>query len=357
MTKKTRNTLLISAGAIIILILVSPRLKLFTSESGRPGGPNVGAPLPVTAHIASPQALDTRIRATGSIIANEEVDLKTETAGKIIGIYFKEGTRVRKGELLAKINDAELQASLIRAESQEKLAADKEQRRRVLFEKNNISPEDYEVTLNELKSLQAEVKLIKARIAKAEVRAPFDGYVGLRYVSEGSYVSTDTRIATLQDVNQVKLDFSIPERYANDVRRGQSVLFRVTGNDRAYSGRIYAIEPKIDLNTRTVQLRAICPNPEGRIIPGSFAEVELVLGETPDALLVPTEALIPELGGQKLYVVRDGKAVPLMVETGIRTDRNVQITKGLAINDTVITSGTLQIRPGMPVQITSLNSQ
>lgn len=356
MTPKTRNILLTAGGAIIVLILLSPRLQLFTSEPGRPAGPSFGAPLPVTGYVALPRQLDTRIRATGSIIANEEVDLKTETAGKIIGIFFKEGSRVRKGELLAKINDAELQATLIRAESQEKLAQDKEQRRRVLFEKNNISPEDYEVTLNELKSLQAEVKLIKARIAKAEVRAPFDGSIGLRYVSEGSYVSTDTRIATLQDVNQVKLDFSIPERYANDVRRGQSVEFRVTGSDRAYTGRIYAIEPKIDLNTRTVQLRAICQNPQGRIIPGSFAEVELVLGETADALLVPTEALIPELGGQKIYIVKEGKAVPQMVETGLRTDREVQITKGLSINDTVITSGTLQVRPGMPVQITSFTT-
>lgn len=355
MTKKTRNIAFGAVGIVILLILLSPRFKLFDSRSGgavSPSGP--GAPLPVNVYVVAPGKLENRIRSTGTILANEEVVMQSERSGKVTRIYFKEGSQVRKGQLLTKINDTELQASLLKLRSQEKLAEDKEQRRRTLFEKNNISPEDYEVTLNELNSIRAERQLIEAQIAKTEIRAPFDGKIGLRYVSEGSYVSSDTRIASLQDVNTVKVDFAIPEKYVNQVRPGQRIKFTIAGTNDNHSGTIYAVEPKIDLETRTVQLRAYSANKGGRIVPGSFAEIELVLQAVVDALMVPSESLVPELQGQKVFLVRGGSAVPQAVETGIRTERMVQITQGISKNDTVITSGTMQLRPGAPVRITSI---
>jgi membrane fusion protein, multidrug efflux system len=298
-----------------------------------------------------PEKLVNSIRATGTILANEEVDLRPEIAGKIEKIYFQEGSAVRKGDLLVKINDDELRAQVLKLESQRKLAEDKERRRRMLFEKQNISPEDYEIALNELNSIKAEILLNNARVAKTALKAPFDGHIGLRYVSEGSYVSSETRIATLQDVSTVKVDFSIPERYASMVRKGQKIRFRRSGSAEEYSGTIFAIEPRIDLQTRTVQLRAVSPNARGRLIPGAFAEVELVLESFDTALLIPTEALVPELGGQKVFVYRQGIARQQNVQTGIRTDSRVQIIEGLAANDTVITSGILQLAPGLPVQL------
>lgn len=346
--------LLVGAAVVLLLLLLSPRVRELFSGSA---GPDVSARdprLPVEAVVVRPQAVTDRIYATGTILSNEEVEVRSEISGKIVQILFREGSRVAKDDLLLKIDDSELQAQALKVDSQLKLAQDKEARRRQLFDKGNISPEDYDVALNELNAIRAEAQLIQARIQKTEVRAPFSGVIGLRYVSEGSFVSSSTRIANLQSISQVKVDFSVPERYAGEVKRGQTIRFRIAGSDDTFSGSIYAIEPKIDPSTRTVLIRAVCPNPEGRISPGGFAQVELSLRELADAMMIPTQALVPDLLGQKVYVVRDGVAREQRVEIGLRTDSTVQIASGLAAMDTVITSGILQLAPGMSVRLTDV---
>lgn len=355
MTKKSRNIILGLLGIALIVVITSPRVKLF--EAAPANSPTAGAMmgLPVTAHVVQPEKVYDKIVASGTVLANEEVVVKSEIARKIDRIFFREGSRVRRGDVLVKINDDELQAELVKLESRVKLAEEIERRRRLLYETQSISPEDYEVALNELTSIRAEIQLAKARIDKTEIKAPFNGIIGLRYVSEGAFVTTDTRIATLLDVSSVKIDFAIPERYANEVRKGQKVLFTIAGTTEEHEATIYAIEPQIDPVTRTVQIRAIKPNPGGRIIPGAFAEVGLVLREVDEALMVPSEALIPELQGQRVFVYKGGVAQPQVVQTGIRTETRVQVVSGLNIMDTLITSGMLQLRPGMPVNITSWN--
>lgn len=356
MSKKSRNIIIATVGLILVVLVSSPRLKLFSSDSEKSAaGDSVDPTIPVTAFIVRPERISDKVLSSGTVLANEEVELKSEISGKIERILFREGSRVRKGDLLVKINDAELQAQLVKLESQVKLAEDIEQRRKVLFEKRSISPEDYERALNELNSIKAEIRLIKARIDKTEIKAPFDGIIGLRYVSEGSYVSSETKIAVLQDVTLVKVDFSIPEKYVNSVRKDQLIRFTVAGSDEAFAGKIYAIEPKIDPVTRTVQLRAISANRGGKIIPGAFAQVELVLQQLNNALMIPTEALVPELKGQKVFLYKYGYAQPLSVETGIRTETKIQITAGLQAEDTIITSGILQMAPGLPVRISEIN--
>jgi len=355
MNKKLRNTLYVLGGLVLIVLLTSPRVGLFKSgdvQSASSAGKDQR--LPVEAVVLKPEKLSNTIRSTGTVLANEEVELRSEIAGKISRIFFVEGTPVRRGEVLVKIDDSELQAELLKLKSQERLATDKEQRRKELLSKQLISSEDYETALNELNSTRAEIKLTEARTAKTELRAPFDGVVGLRYVSEGSYVSSDSRIATLQNIEHVKVDFSVPEKYATAVRKGQSIKFRTGLSSQAFTGTIYAIEPKIDPVTRTVQLRAMCPNPDRGILPGSFAEVELILQEFREALMIPTEALVPELLGQKVFLYRDGLAEPASVEIGLRTETSLQVTSGLSPGDTVITSGILQLAEGMPVQIRQL---
>jgi len=345
----------IGGTAVLLLTLSSPRLRGLLGGSADSAPGNGGDQrLPVTAVVLRPETVADRIFATGTILADEEVELRSETSGKVIRIDFREGARVRKGEVLVKIDDSELQAQLLKLDSQRKLAEDKERRRRQLLERQNISPEDYDIALNELNAIKAEVQLIEAKIAKTEIRAPFDGVIGLRFVSAGSYVSSETRIASLQNVSAVKIDFSVPERFARDLARGQEISFRLTGQNERFSGAIYAIEPKIDPATRTVLLRARCPNLRGTIMAGAFAEVELTLRVIPDALMAPTEALVPDLQGQKLFICRNGIADQRRVETGLRTDRSIQITSGLAPYDTVITSGILQLAPGLPVLLTSV---
>jgi membrane fusion protein (multidrug efflux system) len=352
MKKNTRIGAIILGVLILLFLLSSPRIRkmLPWSESAASSG-RVDSRLPVSAVIAQPQRLDDKVRATGTVLADEEVELRSEITGKVERIMFREGTTVRRGDVLVKIDDSELQAQLLKLDSQLKLAQDKERRRRQLFEKQNISSEDYEITLNELNAVKAEYQLVEARIKKTELHAPFDGLIGLRFVSEGSYVSPNTRIASLQNVRKVKVDFSVPERYVKEVRKGQRIYFRLAGQEAQFEGRIFAIEPKIDPVTRSVLLRAESANDQGLIVPGAFAEVELILQTYQDALLIPTEAIVPDNEGQKVYLHRSGTALESRVEIGIRTESSVQITRGVEAGDTVLVSGLLQVVTGSPLRL------
>lgn len=339
------------AGAVVILILlIIPKLKSSEDKNNNPGNRSAGI-LPVKAHILKYEVLDNKVLTTGTVLANEEVELKSEVSGKITKILFNEGTYVNTGDLLVKINDAELQAQLESAKLRLGLQKDTEYRKKQLLEKQAISQEDYDMTFNQLQVNQAEIELIQAQIDKTEIRAPFNGIVGLRNVSEGSFVNNSTVIASLQNINPIKIDFSIPERYAGMVSVGDEINFTISGNNKKYVGKVYAIEPKIDPVTRTLRIRALCSNTGREILPGSFANVELVLKKIENAILIPSEALIPDIRGQKVFVYRDGNAMPQPVETGIRTDIRVQLISGVSEGDTIITSGMLQLRPGVPVSI------
>lgn len=339
---------------IILIALALPKIRPLFNQDVEAETTRQAGPLEVEAYVVAPQSVQDKIRTTGTIMANEEVELRSEVSGKVTRIFLEEGRPVKKGQLLIKINDSELQAQLKRAEYRYELASDRERRQRQLLEKGGISQEDYDATLNEVNVLKSEMQLIKAQVDKTEIRAPFDGIVGLKYISEGSYISPSTQIATLQNINPVKIDFSVPERYANAVSADDIIRFTVQGSDRSFEGRIYAIEPKIDTQTRTVQLRALSENRDGLLVPGAFADLELVLKDIPDALMVPSIAVVPELQGQKVYVYEGGKVDVKRVQTGIRTDDAIQILAGLNPQDTVLTTGLLQVRPGMPVQLSSI---
>jgi membrane fusion protein, multidrug efflux system len=352
MKRNIRVGYVILGVIIIVAALASPRFRqLFSSSGGGKRGENGLNRVVVSAVVVKPEPLSNSVRATGTVLANEELDLRSEIAGKISKILFVEGGSVRKGDLLVKIDDSELQAERAKLESQRKVVQEKERRRRQLRDKQGISPEDYEIVENELNAVNAEIQLIEAKIRKTELRAPFDGLIGLRYTSEGSYVGPELRIVGLQDLSKVKLDFSVPEKYVRAVKKGQGVWFRIAGDETRYAGTIYAVEPKIDPVTRNVLLRAIARNDRQRITPGAFAEVELELERIDDALLVPTEALVPDLQGQKVYVARGGICQESRVTIGLRTEGKVQVTSGVQVGDTVLTSGLLQVVPGIAVTL------
>jgi membrane fusion protein, multidrug efflux system len=320
------------------------------------GNPNANL-LGVRAVKLASQSFSNRIFTTGSVIANEEVQLRPESSGRITGLTLDEGRSVRKGDLLVKINDADLKAQLHRTELQLELAQLREERQKNLLQNRAIAQEDYDVALNQVNTIKAEIELIKAQIDKTEIRAPFDGVIGLRNVSEGSYISPNTIIATLQDFSTVKIDFSIPERYAAYIRAGDKISFTRQGSDQRYEGTIMAIEPRIDQATRTLLLRAEAPNPGRAIIPGAFAEIQFQLREIPNAIMVPSESVIPELGGNSIFILRDGVASRRSILTGTRTETLVQVLDGLADGDTILTTGILQLREGMPVRVTELIDQ
>ncbi len=306
--------------------------------------------LRVATEEVTPERLTERLSTTGTVRANEQVELVSEISGKIEEILFREGRRVKAGQLLLKIDAAELQAQRERESFRLELAERREAQKKQLRDQGVISEDEYDVALNEANVLRSQLRVIDAQLAKTEIRAPFGGIIGLRQVSDGSYLSPQKPIATLQDVDSVKVDFSVPEKYASRMRRGGEISFRVKGDERSFIGTIYAIEPGVDADTRSLSLRATCPNPDGALVPGAFADIELVVAETFDAVTVPSIAVIPELGGKKVFVLEDGKAQPRAVETGIRTDQRVQITRGLAAGERVITSAIQQLRPGLDVR-------
>jgi membrane fusion protein (multidrug efflux system) len=339
--------------AILIILSVVSCHDDPKKVSGRGGGRGA---TPVEALVIHPQPLENKIVTTGTLMANEEVELRPEIDGRVTGVFFDEGKPVKKGELLLKINDRELQADLKSKQLEEKLAADDESRKRALVDINGISREEYDKALNNLNMIKAEREVIESKIAETEIFAPFDGVIGLRYVSEGGYVTTNTLVATMQDVDPIKVEFSVPERYAGKLTTGSKVSVQVGDAQDQYIGNIYAVEAKIDPTTRTLKARATIPNPGSKLIPGSFAKVEITLEKIPDALVIPTEAVVPELNGEKVYICENGKVRSQTVTTGIRTDKNIEVTQGLQPNDTLIITGLLQLSDGSTVQITNLSA-
>jgi membrane fusion protein (multidrug efflux system) len=335
-----------------------PKIKpVLVSKASDPGNPGPGSRqgrqlLSVSGLLIQPIRMNDPRNSTGTLMPDEEVELSFETSGKIISINFTEGTRVKKGDLLAKINDKPLQAQLEKLEAQRKLVEEKEFRQRSLLDKDAISQESYDQIVTELQTIEADINLIKARILETELHAPFDGIIGLRYVSEGSYTNPSTKIARLVKISPLKIEFSIPERYAGEIRIGFPVSFDI--DNKNYQASVYAIDPKIDLNTRTMVIRALYPNKNEELKPGRFTQVTLMLSQIENAIAIPTEALIPEMEGEMVYVYRDGRASSIKVSTGLRTESLIQIVDGLKFGDTLLTTGILQLRENLPVVLDTI---
>jgi len=350
MSKRTRNTALVAG--IILAGLAIPKTGIFEERRNSPDVEvSRDARMQVKTQIVTAGKLGDRVATVGSIYSNEEVEIRSEISGRIEQLFFKEGGRVRKGDLLLKMNDDELQAQLLRARSRQKLAEQQEARQRQLFEKSMTSKEEYDNALTNLDLAQAEAQLIQAQINKTEIRSPFDGNIGLRFVSAGSYVTPTMLITTIQDIGIVKIDFAVPEKYTGSIKVGDKVSLRVQKSPKVYTATVYALQPKVDLATRTLRVRASSPNRDGALLPGSLATIDISMDER-DAILVPAYAVVPELKGHRVFVYKDGRAESRRVEIGIRTDENIEVVQGLQQGDTLITSAILQLRPGMVVKPT-----
>ncbi|WP_122121477.1 efflux RND transporter periplasmic adaptor subunit [Alistipes megaguti] len=320
-------------------------------SAGEPIAPRSRNTLNVNGLIIRPQSLTDGITTVGNLLPDEEVDLSFETSGKIVAINFQEGAAVRKGQLLAKVNDRPLQAQLSRYEAQLKLAEDRVYRQSALLERDAVSQEAYEQARTELATLNADIDIVKSNIALTELCAPFDGIIGLRNVSEGAYASPSVVVAKLTKISPLKIDFYVPERYASQIHPGTRLSFTVEGRQERFEATVYATETQVDVTTRTLAVRARYPNARGRLLPGRFATVEIRMHEISDAIAVPTEAIVPEMGIDKVFLYRGGKAHAVEVTTGLRTESQIQIINGLQVGDTLLTSGTLQLREGLPVQL------
>ena len=339
--------IIIGIGALIFY-RISDNKKSEEKNSKGPGGKTA---LNVSGIVLKPQVFLDNLSLSGSIEANEQVDIRSEISGIVESINFQEGTMVSKGQVLFKVNDIELRAQLANVKTSQGLASENERRAKLLLEKEAISQEEYDIASADFKSSKAQTQLIQAQIAKTTVRAPFSGKIGLRAISNGTYVTPTTPIAKLVNTSQLKITFSIPEKYASQMKVGNALSFTTAGSTEKFDAKIYAIEPEIEIATRTLKVRAIAQNPDGKLYPGTFANVALPLDHIKDALLVPTEALIPIQNGKKIFISENGKAKEIIVQTGSRTEKEILVLTGLKAGDTVLTSGVMTLKNGSPVKV------
>lgn len=341
---------------IVIFFLVScsstERKKEVQQKAGGQRPPARAEAITVSA-----TTLINNIETPGTIVANEATEIHPEVAGRITGISFKEGAFVSKGTTLFKLNDADLQAQLRKLQVQEKIARQNENRSEELMKIGGISRQDYEATQLQVSNTTADIAITRADIAKTVVRAPFSGKLGLRLVSVGAYVSPTTALTTISQVGQMKIDFTVPEKYIPQIRKGQYVNFTVEGSSRAYTARVAATESNIAENTRTLQVRAIVQGENAGLTPGAFAKVKLSFQPEANAITVPTQAVIPQARGKKVYVYNNGVAKFVDVTTGMRDSANVEITSGLHAGDTILVTGLLSLRPNAKVNLTKVNGK
>lgn len=308
-------------------------------------------PTVVYGKVLQPREFADNLSLTGTLEANEQIEVRSEVSGVVEQINFEEGSTVSKGQVLIKVNDIELRAELRKVQTSQGLSSENARRAKLLLDKEAISQEEFDIATADYKSAQAQVQLIQAQLSKTIIRAPFSGKIGLRSISKGSYISPTTLIAKLVNTNQLKITFSIPEKYAQTMKVNQTLTFTTSGSKEIYNAKIYAIEPSIEIESRTLKIRAIAENKEGKLIPGTFANISLPLATLENALLVPTEALIPIQNGKKIFVSENGKAKEIIVETGARTDKDILITSGLKAGDTILTSGVMTLKNDSPVKV------
>lgn len=362
MKKQTKVLVIIGILLIVIVSFLYPR---FGNQNGAdtpaPAGPGAGPggggqPLPVNVIKIKKETLSNQLQVSGTILPNESVDLKPEISGLVTRINFKEGQYVTKGTPLVYLNDDELQAQFQRLQYTQKLFQTQENRQKQLLAREAISQEEYDIVLNQYNTAVSDIKLVEAQLQKTVVRAPFNGILGLRQISEGSVINSSNVIVSIVNFDPIKIEFSIPERYSSQVSVGSPIFFSSESSSEEVQGKVYAFEPQIDPATRTLKLRAESPNKSGKYLPGMFVKIRFVLEVKEDALMVPAEAVIPELSGYKVFVVgADGNAEQRIIEIGTRTDTHVQILSGLNEGDQVLTTGVMQVRQGMPIQPNPIN--
>lgn len=357
MIKRSRFFTFFFTTALFIACGDSDRKEEAQQQAAGRGGSSGRPPTRADAMTVKTSTLLDDIEIPGSIVAGETTEIRPEVAGLITGIYFKEGASVSRGTTLFKLNDADLQAQLRKLQVQQKLARQAEGRSSELLKIGGISRQDYETAQLNVSNTSADIAIVQTQIAKTVVRAPFSGKIGLRVVSVGAYVTPASIMTTLSQTTNLKIDFTVPEKYVTQVKNGQFINFTVEGTDKNYAGRIIATESNIAQTTRTLNVRAAVQGNAAGLTPGGFAKVKLAFEPNTAAIVVPTQAVIPQARGKKVYVYKGGVAKFVDVETGVRDSSTVEITKGLAVGDTVLLTGLLSLRPEAKVVLASVDGK
>ena len=310
--------------------------------------------LSVEGFIVKPVILDQVITISGTLKPFEETVLKPEVAGRVVYINLSEGGFVKQGTLLLKLFDDDLQAQLKKSQAQKKIAEQTQLRQSELLKVKGISQLDFDQTILEINSIEADIEVLKVLIRKTEVYAPFDGTVGLRNISIGAQVTPATNLATIRDVKNLKLDFSVPEKYSRQIKQGVKVKFTVQGDDNKYDATVMATEQGIESGTRNLNARALVENNVTSLMPGTFANVELSLNQNKGALMVPSHAIIPQERSKQVIVAKNGRAKFVTIKTGIRNVSSVEVLSGIDSGDTVVITGVLFLKPNAVLNFSSV---
>ena len=348
------RVLLLSSFSLFSLSSCKEHADAAAGSAGRARG---AEPTLVDVLVAAQRPVNNEIEANGSVVANEYVELHPEISGRIVYLNVPEGAQVAKGTVIARINDADLQATLAKSKAQLELYKKTEEREHKLLDINGINEADYDLAVSNVNSTKADIDYTQAQLDKTVIRAPFDGVVGLRQVSPGAYVTPVNIIATVQQLDKTKVDFTIPEQYSAVVRRGSLVDIQVdaqAGGRGRRKGIIVATEPQINLSSRNLKVRAVME--DGAAHPGSFVKVFVNAGENKRAIMVPTNCIIPEDRNNQVILVKEGRARVVNVQTGVREANNIEITSGVHAGDTVVVTGVLFARPDQPVTIRNVRT-
>ena len=345
---------------VFLLCLAALIVELPSCRNGTNGkeepGKRTNTAFVAEGYIVKPCILDQSISVSGTLKPFEETILMPDVSGRVISINLPEGKFVKKGTLLVKLFDNDLQASLKKLQTQLSIAEQTEKRQSQLLKVSGISQLEYDQTGLQVNSIKDDIEYLKAQISKTEVVAPFDGIIGLRNISVGAQVTPSISLATIRMTNQLKLDFSVPEKYSNETREGKRIQFTVQGDDKKYEGKVMATEESIELNTRNLKVRAIVDGNSASLKPGAYANVELDLEEDKNALMIPTQAIIPQERNKKVIVVKEGQATFVTVRTGIRQASKIEVLAGLNPGDTIATTGILFIKPKGKVRFSKIST-
>lgn len=347
--------LLIKRCSIILIAIVVVACDSKKPPSVANRSRNAG-PLPVDAFVISQSSVSEDVEVPGTLKPYEETAIRAEVGGRVVKMNIREGSAVEKGTLLVKLFDEDLKAQLRKLKVQLQIKQKTEERNKELLAINGISQQDYDLSTLEVENLRADIESTEIAISKTEIRAPYRGVVGLRNISLGSYISPADVVTTIRQVNKLKLEFSVPEKYAKDIGKGYAVKFRVDGGRQEHLATVMATENNVDQNTRTLQVRAEVTGVNAELVPGLFAKVNLQLGKNDHALLVPTQAVIPNIRNKQVVLLRGDSPAFTVVETGVRDSAYVEILNGVNIGDTVVTSGLMAIRPETKLKISNVTS-
>ena len=342
-------------AAILMLAALTACKKAESGGEGGAGGPGGGGPpaMPVEAASARADTVVDAILATGQIEAMQSIELRPDVEGRLVQILVREGSPVAQGTALFKIDDAELKAQVAQFEAERDLARQSLTRTRDLLAQKASSQAELERAEATMRSNEAQLELLKVRLGRTLVRAPFAGVMGQRYVSLGDYVTTTTRLAALQTVSPQRASFQVPERYAEQLQPGQSVTFRVAAlPGREFTGRVDFVDPIVQLPGRTIMVKARVPNPRRELQAGMFIEARLATAVRPNAVVIPEDAVLPLQGSNFVWVVADGKATRRQVELGVRTPGFVEVKSGVENAEQVVVGGQERLAEGAPVQAT-----